>query len=194
MFPIGFFLVNYADLEWIKNFANIFKIRNATSVRGCALQAAAERNVCWTRLFRNIRSTSTIVKTQWRRSVAMKTSMANVVNQTTQLRRQFALDVFINYNVSFIKKPTILFVYNFANLDWFSFEHDYVTLGYLPSPVRLLSVCNVRAPYSAGCNFPQCFYAILYPSHRLTIHAKVYGDCPRETLQLGVKPETGSQI
>jgi len=28
-------------------------------------------------------------------------------------------------------------------------EYDYVTFGYLPSPVRLSSVCNVRAPYSA---------------------------------------------
>jgi len=36
------------------------------------------------------------------------------------------------------------------------------------SPVRLLSVvclsvvCNVRAPYPAGWNFRQCFYAIWY--------------------------------
>ena len=33
------------------------------------------------------------------------------------------------------------------------------------SPVRLSVVCrfsdyNVRAPYSAGCNFMQCFYAM----------------------------------
>jgi len=28
-------------------------------------------------------------------------------------------------------------------------EHDYVTFGYLPSQY-CLSVCNVRAPYSAG--------------------------------------------
>ena len=29
-------------------------------------------------------------------------------------------------------------------------------------------VCTVRAPYSAGWNFPQCFFAILYPSYSLT--------------------------
>ena len=38
-------------------------------------------------------------------------------------------------------------------------ERDYVTFGYLPSQFRLSSVirlsvvCNVRAPYSADCNF-----------------------------------------
>jgi len=34
--------------------------------------------------------------------------------------------------------------------------------------VRLSVVVNVRAPYSAGWNFQQYFYAISYPSHRLT--------------------------
>jgi len=29
-------------------------------------------------------------------------------------------------------------------------------------------VYNVRAPYSAGWNFRQCFYAVSYPSHLLT--------------------------
>ena len=29
-------------------------------------------------------------------------------------------------------------------------------------------VCNVRAPYSGGCNFRQYFFAILYLSHPLT--------------------------
>ena len=42
---------------------------------------------------------------------------------------------------------------------------------YRPSVCRLsvcLSVCNVRAPYSGGSNFPQYFYGIWYPSHPLT--------------------------
>ena len=30
------------------------------------------------------------------------------------------------------------------------------------------SVCNVRAPYLAGCNFRQCFFAIWYLGHPLT--------------------------
>jgi len=39
----------------------------------------------------------------------------------------------------------------------------------MPSQIRLSSVdWNVRAPYLAGWNFPQCFYAILYPSYLLT--------------------------
>ena len=38
------------------------------------------------------------------------------------------------------------------------------------SPVRRLSsvVCNVRAPYSGGSNFPQYFYGVRYLSHPLT--------------------------
>jgi len=28
------------------------------------------------------------------------------------------------------------------------------------SPIRLYVVCNVRAPYSGGCNFRQYFYGI----------------------------------
>ena len=37
-----------------------------------------------------------------------------------------------------------------------------------PSVVCLLSVCNTRAPYSAGGNLRQCFYAIWYLGHPLT--------------------------
>ena len=37
----------------------------------------------------------------------------------------------------------------------------------IPSVV-CLSVCNLRAPYSAGSNLRKYFYAILYPSHQLT--------------------------
>jgi len=36
------------------------------------------------------------------------------------------------------------------------------------SPVRLSSVCNARAPYSAGWNLRQCFYAIWYLGQPLT--------------------------
>jgi len=46
---------------------------------------------------------------------------------------------------------------------------------------RLSSVCNARAPYSGGCNFPQYFYGIgtLVPS--VDIREKFYGDRPRGT-------------
>jgi len=36
------------------------------------------------------------------------------------------------------------------------------------SPVRLSSVCNDRAPYSAGWNFHECFFAIWYLNKPLT--------------------------
>jgi len=40
------------------------------------------------------------------------------------------------------------------------------SLCYRPSVV-FLTVCNVRAPYSAGWNFRQCFVAIWYLGHPL---------------------------
>ena len=58
-----------------------------------------------------------------------------------------------------------------------------VHIRYMLSPVRLSSVvclssvCNVRAPYSAGWNFRQCFYGVRYTD----IHQKFYGDRPRGT-------------
>jgi len=40
-------------------------------------------------------------------------------------------------------------------------ERDYVPFGYMLSSVCLSSVvCSVRAPYSAGWKFWQCFYGI----------------------------------
>jgi len=41
-------------------------------------------------------------------------------------------------------------------------------LSYARLSVRLSSVCNVRAPYSAGWNFWQYFFAIWYLGHSLT--------------------------
>jgi len=39
---------------------------------------------------------------------------------------------------------------------------------YRPSVCRLSVVCNARAPYSAGWNFQQCFFAVWHLSHPLT--------------------------
>ena len=49
-----------------------------------------------------------------------------------------------------------------------------LAICYRPSvcPVVCLSVCNARAPYSGGLNFPQYFYGIWYLGH---------GDRPRGT-------------
>ena len=44
----------------------------------------------------------------------------------------------------------------------------HVRVRYMLSPVRLSSVCNARAPQSAGWNFRQCFYAIWYIGYPLT--------------------------
>jgi len=49
------------------------------------------------------------------------------------------------------------------------FYYPKVTdISYHKSVCRLSVVCNVRAPYSAGWNFRQHFYAILYPNHPIT--------------------------
>ena len=66
---------------------------------------------------------------------------------------------------------------------------------YRPSICRLSSVvCNVRAPYSGDWNYPQCFYAIWYLGHLWPIGKNSYGDHPRGTPPLWVKPKRGSQI
>jgi len=38
-----------------------------------------------------------------------------------------------------------------------------------PVSIVCLSVCNVRAPYSAGWSFRKCFFAIWYLGHPLTL-------------------------
>jgi len=72
-------------------------------------------------------------------------------------------------------------------------ERDYVTFGYTLSHIRLSvvclssSVCNVRAPYSAGWNFPQHFYAILYHSHPLTSLKNITEIVQEEPVRRGLK-------
>ena len=63
--------------------------------------------------------------------------------------------------------------------------------------VRVFVVsCNVRAPSSAGWNFRQCFYAILYPvpSHPLTYVQNFMEIVPGEPLRRGHKRKWGSKI
>ena len=52
-----------------------------------------------------------------------------------------------------------------------------------PSVVRRLPVCNVSAPYSAGWNFRQCFYAIWYLGHPLTSTENFTEIVPKEPLR-----------
>jgi len=47
-------------------------------------------------------------------------------------------------------------------------ERDYVTFVRVFAIANPSVVCNVRVPYSGGCNFRQYFFAILYPSYPLT--------------------------
>jgi len=58
-----------------------------------------------------------------------------------------------------------------------------------------LSVCNPRAPYSAGWNFRQRFYAISYLGHPLTFTENFTEIVPGEPLRrAGAKRKKGSQI
>jgi len=67
------------------------------------------------------------------------------------------------------------------------------SLCYRPSVV-CLTVCNVRAPYSAGWNFRQCFVAIWYLGHPLTSTKNFTKIVPGEPLRLGFKRKRGSEI
>jgi len=60
-----------------------------------------------------------------------------------------------------------------------------VHVRYMLSPVRLSSVCNVRAPYSGGSNFRQYFYGIWCPSHPLTSTENFTEIVPGEPLRRG---------
>jgi len=55
---------------------------------------------------------------------------------------------------------------------------------YRPS-VCLSSVCNARAPYSGGSNFPQYFYGIWYLGHPLTSTENFTEIVPGEPLRRG---------
>ena len=52
-----------------------------------------------------------------------------------------------------------------------------------PSVVCLSVVYNVRAPYSAGCNFPQYFRGIWYRDHPLTPKKNFMEIVPGEPLR-----------
>ena len=54
-----------------------------------------------------------------------------------------------------------------------------------PKSVCLSVVCNVRAPYSSGYKFQQCFYIILYPSHLLTLPQNFTDIVLRELTPIG---------
>jgi len=53
------------------------------------------------------------------------------------------------------------------------------------SVVCLSVVCNVRAPYSGGCNFPQYFYSIWYLGHPSTPAENFMEIVPGEPLWQG---------
>jgi len=67
----------------------------------------------------------------------------------------------------------------------------HVHVRYMLSPVRRLSVCNARTPYSVERNFRQCFYAIWYRGHPLasTEILRRYGDRRR-----GTPPSGGGRL
>jgi len=71
----------------------------------------------------------------------------------------------------------------------FSEREREITFTFAIVSVRLssvcLSVCNVRAPYSAGWNLRQCFYAIWYLGHPLTTMENFTEIVPGEPLCRG---------
>jgi len=67
------------------------------------------------------------------------------------LQRELATDHgFLNYGTTISK----------FDRAWFLANVNYVTFAIMLSQIRLSVVCNVGAPYSAGWNFRQFFFAI----------------------------------
>jgi len=54
-----------------------------------------------------------------------------------------------------------------CHVDFSERELTFTFARYVLLPIRLSSVCNACAPYSASWNFWQCFYAIWYLGHPL---------------------------
>ena len=80
------------------------------------------------------------------------------------------------------------------NIDWFLVS-VYVHVRYMLLPVHLSSViCNARAPYSGGWNFPQYFYGIWYLGHPLTCTEILRRSSQGNPSTGGVKHNRGSQI
>jgi len=75
----------------------------------------------------------------------------------------------------------------------FLWTWTHVHVRYMLSPFRLsvslsvslLSVCNVRAPYSAGWNFRQFFFALWYRGHPLASMEKFTEVVPVKPLRRG---------
>jgi len=65
------------------------------------------------------------------------------------------------------------------------FSERELHVRYLLSPVRLSSVCNVRAPFSGGSYFRQYFYGIRYLGHSLTSTENFTEIVPGEPLRRG---------
>jgi len=79
--------------------------------------------------------------------------------------------------------PSLQFL---ANVNSRSCELTFtLTIHCHPSVCRLSVVCNVRAPYSAGRNFRQCFYNIQYLGHPLISTENFTEIIPREPLWPG---------
>jgi len=68
---------------------------------------------------------------------------------------------------------------------FFSERELTFTFDIMLSPVRLLSVCNARAPYSGGCKLRQVFYGIWYLGHPLTCTENFTEVVPGEPLRRG---------
>jgi len=55
-------------------------------------------------------------------------------------------------------------------------------VNYMPSPVRLSVICNVRAPYSGDWNFRQYFRAAWYVGHLRPLYKNFTEIVPGEPL------------
>ena len=86
-----------------------------------------------------------------------------------------------NFHVNSFFRFFISFIFVFTRT-WLC----YIRVRAIANPSVCLSVCNVHAPYSAGWNFPQYFFAIRYLSHHLLTYI--------QNFSLGASNTIGSKI
>jgi len=98
-------------------------------------------------------------------------------------RRHLNYDLILVYCIVWLML-TCQFSFKSQTLEVAVYDHVCCML----SPVRLSSVCNVRALYSTGWNFRKCFFAIWYLGHPLTV-TKFYRDRSR-----GTPPSRGGRL
>jgi len=120
----------------------------------------------WVRFWRRMQSTATTIQTRLNRETVASVRLMKPVHGGRWISVQLCL-----FSVSFWPTEEIAVVILYRSLSFLvnanSRSRSLYSIAHPSDVCRMfvvcLSVCNVRAPYSAGWNFRQYFYVILVP-------------------------------